>query len=139
MVKKTVDKKPDNTQKARPLRDEKGRWLKGTPSPNPAGSPKMGESWASVISEISNMTVEEIITLVGKDNDLGRSFIQMPRKIQMKKLVVARVLAALMFEPTSGLWNSLMERAEGKIKEEITGDVSGTFRFVNETDHADPE
>jgi hypothetical protein len=33
----------------------------------------------------------------------------------MKYLVTARVFSALMFEPTSGLWKELMERAEGKV------------------------
>lgn len=123
MAIKKTDKVPSNTEikgeKRQPVRDDKGRWVKGTPPPNPKGRPADGESWSAIIKEISEMTVDEIVILVGKDNDLGRQFALMPKKIMMKKLVVARVLAALMFEPSAGLWNSLMERAEGKIQDNV--------------------
>jgi hypothetical protein len=110
---------PANTKKASPIRDEKGRWVKGCATPNPAGRPKDGESWSGIIREISEMTVEDVVNLIGKNNDLGRSFAQMPKNVQMKKLITARVMASLMFEPTSGLWNSLMERAEGKVPDRL--------------------
>ena len=60
------------------------------------------------------MFAEEVSAEVGS-NDLGRAYRQMPRGIAMKRLVVMRVFAALMFEPTGGLWNPLMERVEGKV------------------------
>jgi len=98
-------------------------WTKGMPSPNPKGRPKDGESWATVIKELSNMTPDDILAFVGMDTDLGRVFAQMPRHVQMKYLVSARVLASLMFEPTAGLWTGLMERSEGKVKDEIGVDM----------------
>lgn len=93
-------------------------WKPGQ-SGNPAGRPKDGQSWKEVISECSNMTVDDILQMVGETNDLGRAIKAMPKNVQMKYLVTARVLAALMFEPTSGLWNGLMDRMEGKVAERI--------------------
>ena len=34
------------------IRDEKGRWVKGAPSPNPLGRPK-GKDWANVLRELA--------------------------------------------------------------------------------------
>ena len=65
------------------------------------------------------MTAEEVIAIVGKDNDLGVAFAQMPKGVQLKYLINFRVVASLMFEPTSGLWKELMERAEGKVKDVV--------------------
>ena len=94
-------------------------WQKGGASPNPAGRPKDGQSWREVIAELSNATVEDIIQMVGEHNDLGRALKAMPKNVQMKYLVTARVMAALMFEPQASLWNGLMDRMEGKVTEPI--------------------
>lgn len=88
-------------------------------SGNPTGRPKDGESWASVIKEVSNMTTDEMLSFIGKNNDLGRAIVKMPRNVQVKYLVTVRIFAALMFEPSAGLWNGMMDRAEGKVKDEV--------------------
>jgi len=47
------------------------------------------------------------------------------------------VFAALMFEPTSGLWKELMERAEGKVTDRVdltSGDKELTIRIVKASD-----
>lgn len=57
----------------------------------------------------------------------------------MKYLVTARVFAALMFEPTSGLWKELMERAEGKVQDKLdvtSGNEPLTVRIVRASDVA---
>lgn len=61
------------------------------------------------------MTTDDILAFVGESNDLGKALKQMPKNVQMKYLVTARVMAALMFEPNGSLWNGLMDRAEGKV------------------------
>jgi hypothetical protein len=114
-------------------------WKKGGVSPNPTGRPKDGESWSGVIKAIGEMYPNDIIEFVGKDNDLGRAIAKFPNNVQMKYLVTARIFAALMFEPTSALWNGLMERAEGKLAAPI--DLSGggekitkvIFEYVEDT------
>lgn len=106
-------------------RDDKGRFLKGT-VPNPKGRPKDGESWASIIKQMGDMYPEDILAFIGKSNPLGAEIAQLPKGVQMKYLITARVMAALMFEPTSGLWNGLMDRAEGKVAEtyNVNGNIS---------------
>src|SRR3990172_6199956 len=89
------------------------------PRVNLNGAPKRGESWREIIDSVGKMFAEEISAEVG-NNDLGRAYRQLPRGIAMKRLVVMRVFAALMFEPTAGLWNPLMERVEGKVIQPIS-------------------
>jgi len=91
-------------------------WVKGGKSPNPSGRPKDGESWASIIKAVGDMYPADIIAFVGRDNDLGKMLAKLPQGVQMKYLVTARVFSALMFEPSSGLWKELMERADGKVQ-----------------------
>jgi hypothetical protein len=112
-------KNPANTKKTR---DEKGRWIKGAPSPNAAGRPKDGESWAGIIKQVGDMYAEDLLSFIGKDNDLGRAIVQYPKGVQLKYLITARAFASLMFEPSSGLLNALMERAEGKVPQIVSGD-----------------
>jgi len=71
----------------------------------------------------------DILAFVGEHNDLGKVLKRLPQKTQMKYLVTARVFAALMFEPSSGLWKELMERAEGKVKDTL--DLQNTDGSLN--------
>lgn len=100
-------------------------WKKGGQSPNPAGRPKDGESWAAIIKSVGDMYPADIVAFIGKDNDLGRMLAKLPQDVQMKYLVTARVFSALMFEPTSGLWKELMERAEGKVPTTVDVTTNG--------------
>lgn len=95
---------------------KKTSWKKGQ-SGNPNGRPKNSETWAGIIRELGDMYAGDILLMVGTNNDLGRMLYNLPRNVQMKYLVTARVFASLMFEPSSGLWKELMERAEGKVKD----------------------
>jgi hypothetical protein len=123
------------TTKAKPR--GKG-WVKGQ-SGNPAGRPKDGESWAAIIKAVGDMYPADILAFVGENNDLGRVLRQLPQGTQMKYLVTARVFAALMFEPTSGLWKELMERSEGKVKDTLDlqnsdGSLNITLRKASESE-----
>lgn len=103
----------------------KSAWKKGIPSPNPAGRPKDGESWAAIIKSVGDMYPADIVAFIGSDNDLGKMLAKLPSNVQMKYLVTARVFSALMFEPTSGLWKELMERAEGKVTTPVDMTTNG--------------
>jgi len=106
--------------KAEPKRPPpKSAWKKGQPSPNPKGRPKDGESWAAIITSVGDMYPADLVAFIGRDNDLGKMLSALPADVQMKYLVTARVFSALMFEPTSGLWKELMERAEGKVTDRV--------------------
>ena len=97
-----------------PKRDSKGRFVKGT-SGNPGGRPKDDKAWGTIVRDVGNMTAEEILEFIPKNNDLGRMIARLPKTVQMKYLVTARVFSALMFEPSSGLLNALMDRVDGKV------------------------
>lgn len=87
---------------------------------NPHGRPKDENSWAGVIRMLRDMTADEIAEMVGgKSTDLGRAFLQMPQKIQMKYLISMRAMAQLMFESNGSLWEKIMERDDGKVKEQL--------------------
>lgn len=111
---------PDNTlPTGKRKRGGKTRtsWKPGQ-SGNPKGAPKRGESWAELIKLYGEMTPEEIAekakTIAGQLKKIGGG-------ISMKEAVIIRVFAALMFEPTKGLWDSLMERTDGKVPQPVTG------------------
>ena len=100
-------------------------WVKGGKSPNPIGRPKDGQSWSAIIASMGDMYPEDITAFIGTNNDLGRNLKQMPKSVQLKYLVIARVFAALMFEPTSGLLKEMLDRLEGKVSEHIDMTTGG--------------
>ena len=110
-------KKSANTKRTEKRQPPPTAWKPGQ-SGNPNGAPKRGESWREIIDSVGKMFAEEVSAEVG-NNDLGRAYRQLPRGIAMKRLVVMRIFTALMFEPTAGLWNPLMERVEGKVIQPI--------------------
>lgn len=119
-------KKAANSGKTTKPRGKGKPWPQGV-SGNPKGRPKDGESWAAIIKSVGDMYPADLIAFIGKDNDLGKMLAQLPQTVQMKYLVTARVFSALMFEPTSGLWTEMMNRAEGKVKEKIEHSGSLTW------------
>jgi hypothetical protein len=125
-----TNKKPANkTQTVKPKRKATSSAWKPGQSGNPSGRPKDGQSWREVIADVSNMTIDDILVMVGRDNELGMQLAKMPKNLQMKYMVTARVMAALMFEPTAGLWNGLMDRMEGKVAERLQ--IEGNLEVEN--------
>ena len=92
-----------------------GRWKKGQ-SGNPKGAPKRGESWAELFKEIGNLTPA---AAARKCHAIGAHLAGMGDKITLKEAVVMRVFSALLFEPTSGLLNAVLDRVEGKVSQPI--------------------
>lgn len=117
----------NSTKSAKP----RGKPWKPGQSGNPLGRPRDGESWASVIAAVGNMYTDDLLAFIGANNDLGRQISQLPKNVQLKYLVTTRVFAALMFEPTSGLWKELMERAEGKVVSPV--DVTSKGESLTDT------
>ena len=111
-----------NNLAVKPKRKAPPKAWKPGQSGNPAGRKRDDHSWKEVIAEISHANTEDVLALIGETNELGRMIKTLPRSVQMKYLVVARVFAALMFEPTAGLWNGLMDRMEGKVAQRVQMD-----------------
>lgn len=110
----------------------KSAWKPGQ-SGNPAGRPKDGQSWSAIISEAGNMYANDLLAFIGTKNDMGKQIATFPKNVQLKWLVILRVYAALMFEPTSGLLKEFLDRLEGKVSEHI--DVtSGNEKLSNLSD-----
>ena len=110
-------------------------WKPGQ-SGNPTGRPKDGESWKAILEEVSNMTAAEIASIVG--NAKKKELKTLPQDVQMKYLVVSNVLVTLATEPNASLWNSLMDRTEGKVQDrlEVSNllDVEGLEEVLDQVD-----
>jgi hypothetical protein len=124
-------KQSANTPRTDKRKAPKSAWKPGQ-SGNPAGRPRDGESWAAVIAAVGNMYPDDLLAFIPKGNDLGNAISQLPKGVQMKYLVTARVFAALMFEPSSGLWKELMERAEGKVSDKLDVNSTGVQKVIIE-------
>ena len=110
---------------------------KDDPRNNTAGAPKRGESWAEIIKRIGDMTPKEAAEhariIAGKLASMGDG-------ITLKEAVVVRVYASLLFEPQPGLLNSFMERAEGKVVNQVDVTTGGEaitkviFEYIDSED-----
>ena len=95
----------------------KTTWRKGVPATNPVGRPRDGESWRAILEEVSSMTAPELATIISSDQ--AKVLKNKPQDVQIKYLVVGRVLVSLVETPNAALWNSLMERTEGKVQDRL--------------------
>lgn len=104
-------------------------WVEGQPSPNPLGRPKDGESWASIIKAVGNMYSDDLLAIMGTGTSLAKKLKRLPKNVQLKYLVTFRIFAELMTDPNPGLWNGLMDRAEGKVP--FKGEVNNMLSVEN--------
>jgi hypothetical protein len=122
--------KRDNTKKSRATvkRGPGGKWAKGTPSPNPDGAPKRGDSWAETIKLIGEMDGPSIAALWDTQQ---REFAKLPDGITMKQLVVMTAYATLLRETSPGNWREMMDRADGPVKQQTEHSGSVTLIEVD--------
>lgn len=107
-VTKIANKKP--TKRGNPT------WKKGGPSPNPAGAPKRGESWAEIIKRVGEYTPPEA---AARSLELAKKLLSIGDGVTLKEAAILRVYGAILFEPQPGLLNILIERAEGKVSDKL--------------------
>jgi hypothetical protein len=105
--------------KSQVKRDEKGRWLKGTPPPNPAGAPKRGSSWAETIRRLTEMTRDDLLEYVGPTTSLGRQLKELPPNIPMKDAAILIALIQFGRDPQASLLTALMNREEGMPRQPV--------------------
>jgi hypothetical protein len=111
---------PAKTKAAPVKRDAKGRWLPGTPPPNPAGAPKRGQSWAETIRRITNMTRDELIAHVGGEKTaLGRQLKELPPGVPMKDAIILIGLIGFGRDPNASMFNALANREEGMPRQTV--------------------
>ncbi len=115
MKKSAVSSKPQQKRKATPA-----SWQPGE-SGNPRGAPKRGESWAEVIKRIADMTPKEAADFC---KGVAAQLATLGEAVTLKEAVILRVFAALMFEPTAGLFNALLDRTEGKVTQPLAVDMT---------------
>lgn len=114
----TVAKKSANTSATdKPKRKApRTAWKKGDPSPNPAGAPKRGESWAEIIKQYGDLTPSEAAV---QSLELVKKLLSIGDGVTLKQAVVLRVYADLLHAPTPGLLTAFMERADGKVADKL--------------------
>lgn len=97
-------------------------WKPGQ-SGNPSGSPRRGESWAEIIQRIGEMTDAEFIKLKRGDPT-------------QKQQAIMAIYMALKNDPQPGVFNAIMERTEGKVKDqvELTGANGGPLEMMDVKD-----
>lgn len=108
---------PDNRPVARKKRKpNKTAWKPGQ-SGNPKGAPKRGMSFKEAYEWALSLNAEDIAAILeaGGRNDLSNAFRQMPKGVELKSLMAARVVAAVMFDPQPGLVNHISDRTDGKV------------------------
>lgn len=87
----------------------RGRPFQPGQSGNPSGRPKEGQSWNAIVREVTDKTPEELAAIVGPRSMLGQAFAKMPKGIPLKTLIVMRICAALMFDPSSALFRAMLD------------------------------
>lgn len=122
-----------NTLSARPKRKAPSTAWKPGQSGNPAGAPKRGESWAEIIKRIGEMEPGEAAAKFG---EIAKQLRSLPNGVTLKELVVMRVYAAMLFEPTSALWGHMMDRADGEVGADAEGAKRMTIRVIYDDHHA---
>lgn len=117
----TASKSAANSKKSTKPRGKP--WAKGV-SGNPAGAPKRGESWAEIIKRVGEYTPPEA---AARSLELAKQLLKIGGGVTLKEAAIIRIFGAVLFEPQPGLVNILIERAEGKVKEqvELTGKDGG--------------
>ena len=111
-------KKRDNTKRSRvgPKRGEDGKWAKGTPSPNPHGAPKRGQSLKDIAKTIGDMTPTEAADWC---SEIANRIKSIGDGVTLKEAVVLRIYTSLLFEPDARLFDAIMNRDEGKVSQPV--------------------
>jgi len=86
------------------------------PRVNLNGAPKRGESWREIWDKIGNLTPKEAAE---HSKVIAAQIASIGDKMTLKEAVALRVYTSLLFEPSSGLLNAVMERTDGKVMQPI--------------------
>ncbi len=99
----------------------KTSWKRGQSGNPKGGRPKSDKTWGAIFREVGHMTP---LALAKKIAAYGPQLAGLGDKMTVQEAVVARVYAALLFEPSGSLLDKVMERMEGKVPQplQLSGD-----------------
>jgi hypothetical protein len=114
----------------KPKKRPRGKPFTGKDDPrrNNAGAPLRGQSWAELFSEIGELTPEDLIAKALPQ--WVAAFKKMPKGVTLRQLVVIRAYAALLDESNARLLKEVMERSEGKVREQLDVNMNGKVYHV---------
>lgn len=107
-------------------------WVKGGTSPNPAGAPKRGESWAETFGKLGNMDRDEAAAYFGEKTDIGRQLKQLSPGIPLKDIIGIRALITLANDTDARLLGQVGDRIEGKPNQPISGKDGDAIKIIVE-------
>jgi len=110
-------KNPANREENGVKRDNRGRYVKGTPPPNPAGRPPLGESWREIFDKAGKLTRGQLLDLYPL---YGKRLDGLPYDVPLRDAVALSALVTLACEPSPGLLSAIMERVDGKVAQPFT-------------------
>jgi hypothetical protein len=110
-----ASKSANTTKSGKPRKIPVTAWKPGQ-SGNPAGRPPDGESWSGVLRWAAELTGEQAAKI--SPPELSKTFSRVG-KLKLKQAVTLRTFAAMLSDPTSGLFNAMMDRAEGKVPDKL--------------------
>jgi len=105
----------------------KDKQFKKGQSGNPNGAPKRGESWRKIWDKIGNLTPKEAAE---HSRVIAAQIASIGDRVTLKEAVALRVYTSLLFEPSSGLLNAVVERTDGKVIQPIGVSWVGRARSI---------
>lgn len=79
------------------------------------GKKPAGKTWSDIIANVTNMTAAEASEYFGQLANSGKY----PVGITLKEIMVARAIEDFLEKPNSAIWNTMMDRAEGRVADTV--------------------
>lgn len=93
---------------------------------NTAGAPRLGTSWKEIYHKLGEMSGQEAAEYCAT---LAKDLVKL-KGVTLKEAVALRVFVALMNEPEARLLNAVMDRDEGKVKDETEHSGETILRVI---------
>ena len=122
----------DNSQRTVKKRGKGKPFTKNDPRINRRGAPVRGQSYAEAVKRLSDLTNEELADFFGRNTPLGKQFLQQPKDVVSRDVVIGRAIITLENDFDSRGFGQLTDRSEGKPEQPITGDADKPLKVIIE-------